>query len=188
VSEIVLIRHAATQWSIAGKHTGRTDLPLTDGGRQAAAQTAARLTGWKFERVLSSPLRRARETCEICGLAPQAESLDALMEWDYGDYEGLTTQEIQRRRPGWALWRDGCPGGESASEVGARVDSVISLLSDLSGDAAIFAHGHVLRVLGARWIAAAPELGARLMLSTAAISVLGHEHGAQAIGRWNEGG
>lgn len=187
MSEIVLIRHAATQWSIAGKHTGRTDLPLTDAGRRAAAQTAARLTDWKFERVLSSPLRRARETCEICGLSSQAQRLDDLMEWDYGDYEGLTTKEIQERRPGWVLWRDDCPGGESAGEVGARVDSVIASLSDLRGDAAIFAHGHVLRVLGARWIETAPELGARLMLSTAAISVLGFEHGAHAIGRWNEG-
>lgn len=188
MSEILLIRHAATEWSVAGRHTGRTDLPLTDGGRQAARQTAARISGRRFARVLSSPLRRARETCEICGLGAEAQLLDGLMEWDYGDYEGLTTQEILQRRPGWTLWRDGCPGGENADQVGKRVDAVIASLMGLDGDAAIFAHGHVLRVLGARWIEAEPRLGARLMLGTGAISMLGYEHGARAIGRWNEGG
>ena len=185
-AEIVLIRHAATEWSLAGRHTGRTDLPLTEAGRRAAAHTARKLEGQSFERVLSSPLRRARETCEICGLAPQAQSVDQLMEWDYGEYEGLTTEQIRERRPDWSLWRDGCPGGESPGQVGARADAVIATLQGLRGRAAIFAHGHILRVLAARWIEAEPQLGARLMLSTGALSVLGCEHGIRALRRWND--
>jgi probable phosphoglycerate mutase len=187
-SQVLLVRHAATEWSVAGRHTGRTDLPLTAQGRQAATQTARRLADHTFESVLCSPLRRARETCELCGLAAQAQIVDQLLEWDYGEYEGLTTKEIQERRPGWTLWRDGCPGGESPAQVGARADVVIASLSTLRGQAAIFAHGHILRVLAARWIEAEPRLGARLMLSTGAIGVLGYEHGAGALRRWNEGG
>jgi broad specificity phosphatase PhoE len=186
--QVLLVRHAATEWSVAGRHTGRTDLPLTPAGRQAAAQIAGRLAGHSFDLVLSSPLRRARETCELCGLGGQAQTVADLAEWDYGDYEGLTSAEIEQRRPGWSLWRDGCPGGESTSEVGARADAVIALLCGLRGQAAVFAHGHILRVLAARWIEAAPELGARLMLSTATLSMLCAEHGARAIGGWNDGG
>lgn len=186
--EVLLIRHAATEWSVAGRHTGRTDLPLTEEGRQAAARTARKLEGQSFERVLSSPLRRARETCEICGLGAQAQTVDQLVEWDYGEYEGLTTAQIRELRPGWNLWRDGCPGGENTAQVGARADAVIAMLQTLQGQVAIFAHGHILRVLAARWIAAEPELGARLMLSTGALSVLGHEHGVGALRRWNECG
>ncbi|HEV7943681.1 MAG TPA: histidine phosphatase family protein [Solirubrobacteraceae bacterium] len=186
--EVLLIRHAATEWSVAGRHTGRTDLPLTEEGKEAAARTARKLEGQSFERVLSSPLRRARETCEICGLGAQAQTVDQLVEWDYGEYEGLTTAQIRELRPGWNLWRDGCPGGENTAQVGARADAVIAMLQTLQGQVAIFAHGHILRVLAARWIAAEPALGARLMLSTGALSVLGYEHGVGALRRWNECG
>jgi broad specificity phosphatase PhoE len=186
--EVLLIRHAATEWSVAGRHTGRTDLPLIAEGRQAAARTARKLERQSYERVLSSPLRRARETCEICGLGAQAQTVDQLVEWDYGEYEGLTTAQIRELRPGWSMWRDGCPGGESLAQVSDRADAVIAMLQTLQGQVAIFAHGHILRVLAARWIAAEPALGARLMLSTGALSVLGHEHGAGALRRWNECG
>ncbi|MFZ2052188.1 MAG: histidine phosphatase family protein [Solirubrobacteraceae bacterium] len=186
--EVLLIRHAATEWSVAGRHTGRTDLPLIAEGRQAAARTARKLERQSYEWVLSSPLRRARETCEICGLGAQAQTVDQLVEWDYGEYEGLTTAQIRELRPGWSLWRDGCPGGESLAQVSERADAVIAMLQTLQGQVAIFAHGHILRVLAARWIAAEPALGARLMLSTGALSVLGHEHGAGALRRWNECG
>lgn len=184
--QVLVIRHAATEWSVAGRHTGRTDLPLTAAGRQAAEQTARRLAGRSFERVLCSPLRRARETCELCGLAARAQIVDRLVEWDYGEYEGLTTEEIRERRPGWMLWRDGCPGGENTAQVGARADAVIASLSNLRGQAAIFAHGHILRVLAVRWIDAEPQLGARLTLSTGAIGVLGYEHGEGALCAWND--
>ena len=186
--EVLLIRHAATEWSVAGRHTGRTDLPLIAEGRQAAARTARKLERQSYEWVLSSPLRRARETCEICGLGAQAQTVDQLVEWDYGEYEGLTTAQIRELRPGWSLWRDGCPGGESLAQVSERADAVIAMLQTLQGQVAIFAHGHILRVSAARWIAAEPALGARLMLSTGALSVLGHEHGAGALRRWNECG
>lgn len=186
-AEVVVVRHAATEWSQAGRHTGRTDLPLTEAGREAALRIAQRLAPHDFERVLTSPLQRARETCELCGLSDGAQVLGQLAEWDYGEYEGLTSVEIRRRRPGWSLWLDGCPGGESAAEVGARADVVIAQLLPLSGRVAIFAHGHVLRVLAARWIEAQPKLGARLMLGTAALGSLGFEHGQRALKRWNEG-
>lgn len=186
--EVLLIRHAATEWSAAGRHTSHTDLPLTAEGRLAARGTARKLEGQSFERVFSSPLRRARETCEICGLGAQAQMVDQLVEWDYGEYEGLTTAQIRERRPDWNLWRDGCPAGESPAQVAARADAVIATLPSLPGKVAIFAHGHILRVLAARWIAAEPQFGARLMFSTGALSLLGQEHGAGALMRWNECG
>ena len=186
--EIVLVRHAETEWSRDGRHTGRSDIPLTDAGRAAAAALAGRLRGWRFERVLVSPLLRAGETCELCGLGDRAEPRADLLEWDYGDYEGLTTVQIQAGRPDWSLWRDGCPGGEDAAEVGARADRVIAELREAGGHVAVFSHGHMLRVLGARWIALGPERGARLGLSTGAISVLGHERGTPILARWNDTG
>jgi broad specificity phosphatase PhoE len=186
--EVVLVRHAQTEWSLSGRHTGRTDIPLTDDGRAAARALAPRLLEWRFERVLVSPLRRARETCELCGLGEQAEVLNDLHEWDYGEYEGLTTAEIHALRPGWSLWRDGCPAGESPPQVAARADRVIAELSDVRGAVAVFSHGHMLRVLGARWIELAPEQGARLGLSTAAISVLGFERETSILARWNDAG
>jgi broad specificity phosphatase PhoE len=186
--EVVLVRHAETEWSRDGRHTGLTDIPLTDEGRAAARSLSGRLREWRFERVLVSPLRRARETCELCGLGGQAELCEDLHEWDYGDYEGLTTAEILARRPDWNLWRDGCPGGESPQQVGARADRVIATSGASPGAVAVFSHGHMLRVLGARWIDLTPAGGARLGLSTAAISVLGHEHDRRVLARWNDDG
>jgi probable phosphoglycerate mutase len=187
VSEIVLVvRHAETEWSRSGRHTGRTDIPLTDAGRAAARGLAARLGGRSFQLVLVSPSRRARETCELCGLGDLAQTREDLLEWDYGDYEGLTTDEIQRRRPGWSLWRDGCPRGEGPAQVGARADRVIAALGQVTGAAAVFSHGHMLRVLGARWIELAPAEGARLGLAAGAISVLGYERATAILAGWND--
>jgi probable phosphoglycerate mutase len=184
--KVVLVRHAETEWSRSGRHTGLTDLPLTDAGRAAARELAAPLSGERFELVLVSPLRRARETCELSGLGDGAQARDELVEWDYGEYEGLTTVEIQQRRPGWSLWRDGCPGGESAADVGARADRVIAELRAVGGPAVVFSHGHMLRVLGARWIELPPTGGGRLGLAAGALCVLGYEHGTAILARWNE--
>jgi broad specificity phosphatase PhoE len=183
--ELLLVRHGETEWSRAGRHTGRSDLPLTEEGRRQAEQVRFRLEGRTFERVLSSPLSRALDTCRLAGFGEQAELRDELLEWDYGAYEGLTTLEIRARVPGWNLWRDGCPDGESAADVGARVDAVLGELRELEGDAIAFAHGHVLRVLAVRWIGLEPPLGANLALGTASISVLGRERETPAIWLWN---
>jgi probable phosphoglycerate mutase len=185
VLECVLVRHAETEWSRDGRHTGRTDLPLTAEGRARAGALASALVNWQFALVLCSPAQRARETCELCGLGAQAQLRDDLWEWDYGDYEGLTTAQIHELRPGWSLWRDGCPGGESPGQVGARADRVIAEVRACAGAVALFSHGHMLRVLGARWIALAPAYGAHLALSTAALSVLSFEHEAPVLRRWN---
>jgi len=184
----LLVRHAETAWSLAGRHTGRTDVPLTEAGRQAARRLAPRLAGTGFGLVLVSPLRRARETCELCGLGADARVEEDLLEWDYGDYEGLTTREIRERRPDWALWRDGCPGGETPDHVGERADRVIAALGRAEGPAAVFSHGHMLRVLGARWISLGAGEGGRLALSTGGLCALGHEHGTPVIARWNDTG
>jgi probable phosphoglycerate mutase len=184
--EVTLVRHAETEWSRDGRHTGRTDVPLTDHGRAAARALAARLAARRFELVLVSPSRRARETCELCGLGGRAHVCEQLLEWDYGDYDGLTSAEIHAIRPDWVLWRDGCPGGESPAEVGARADAVIAELSDAAGAAAVFSHGHMLRVLGARWIGLGPHEGARLGLSTAAMCELGREHRTPILACWND--
>ncbi len=157
--EIVLVRHGETEWSRDGRHTGRTDIPLTDAGRRQAQALGPALAGWEFELVLSSPLSRALETCRLAGLGERAQLRDELLEWDYGEYEGITTPEIRERRLDWVLWRDGCPGGEIAAEVAARVDPLVAELHALGGDAVLFAHGHVLRVLAARWIELAPGAG-----------------------------
>jgi len=186
--EAVLVRHAETEWSLSGRHTGRTDIPLTEHGREAARALRERLSAWHFDLVLVSPSVRARETCELCGLGAEAQARPDLLEWDYGEYEGLTTVEIHAQRPDWVLWRDGCPGGESPADVGARADRVIAEIAAGGGGVAVFSHGHILRVLGARWIALGPENGGRLALSTGAISVLGHERDTAVIARWNQTG
>jgi broad specificity phosphatase PhoE len=186
--EVVLVRHAETEWSLSGRHTGRTDIPLTDGGRAVARALAGRLGEWQFARVLVSPRRRARETCELSGLGDLAEEREDLAEWDYGEYEGLTTAQIQEKRRDWSLWRDGCPGGELPEQVAARADRVIAELRALEGATVVFSHGHMLRVLGARWIELPPSAGARLALSAGAISVLGYEHDTAVLARWNETG
>jgi broad specificity phosphatase PhoE len=184
--EAVLVRHAETEWSLSGRHTGRTDIPLTEHGRDAARALRGRLSAWHFDLVLVSPSVRARETCELCGLGAEAQVRPDLLEWDYGDYEGLTTVEIHAQRPDWVLWRDGCPGGESPADVGTRADRVVAEIAASGGGVVVFSHGHMLRVLGARWIALGPENGGRLALSTGAISVLGHERDTAVIARWNE--
>lgn len=185
-ARVVAVRHGETEWSASGRHTSRTDLPLTDEGRRRAEGLAGALSEWTFAVVLSSPLRRARETCEIAGFASRAELDDDLREWGYGEYEGLTTPEIRERDPDWSLWRDGCPGGEQPSEVAARADRVLARLADAGGDALVFAHGHVLRVLAARWVSLGAAFGARLALGAGAISVLGHERDTRVIERWNQ--
>jgi broad specificity phosphatase PhoE len=183
--EIVLARHGETEWSRDLKHTGRTDIPLTDRGRAEAEHLGRALAGRSFARVLSSPLQRAVETCRLAGLGDQVELTDDLLEWDYGEYEGITTAEIRRERPDWYLWRDGCPGGETAADVGRRVDRAIAELRGLEGDAVLFAHGHVLRVLTARWLRLGPECGALFKLDTGTLSTLGFERETPVITRWN---
>jgi broad specificity phosphatase PhoE len=184
-AEIVVVRHGETDWSLAGKHTGSTDLPLTDDGRRRAALLAPELASRSFALVLSSPLRRARETCELAGLGGRAVVFDDLREWDYGDYEGLTTAEIRRQNPSWSLWRDGCPGGESPVQVGHRADRVLERLRGAGGDAAAFAHGHILRVVTARWLGMEPAGGSRFLFSPGAIGVLGFERETEALALWN---
>jgi broad specificity phosphatase PhoE len=183
--EIILARHGETEWSRDLKHTGRSDIPLTENGRAEAHELRPALAGRSFVRVISSPLERALETCRLAGLGEKVELSDDLLEWDYGDYEGITTAEIHQERPDWYLWRDGCPGGETAPEVGARVDRVIAQLRSLEGDAALFSHGHVLRVLTARWLKLGPESGALFKLDTGTLSSLGYERKTPVITRWN---
>jgi broad specificity phosphatase PhoE len=185
VVEVVLARHGETEWSRDGRHTGRTDVPLTDDGRRQARLLGGALRGWSFARVLSSPLARALDTCRLAGLGEAAETTDDLVEWDYGEYEGITTPEIRESRPGWYLWRDGCPGGEQAADVGARADRVLAEIASTDRDVALFAHGHVLRVLAARWLGLGPEAGALLALDTATLSVLGYERETRVLRRWN---
>jgi len=183
--QIVLVRHGETAWSRSGRHTSRTDLPLTWSGRQRAKRIGAALAGRTFAVVLSSPSLRARETCRLAGLGGRAEVRDDLREWDYGEYEGRTTPDIRRERPGWLLWRDGAPGGEDAAAVAARADRVIGELREAPGDVAVFAHGHVLRVLAARWCGLGPEAGGRLALGTGSLSQLGWEREVPVIATWN---
>jgi broad specificity phosphatase PhoE len=184
--EVLLVRHGETEWSRSGRHTGRTDVPLTDLGRDQAELLGRRLRGRSFALVLTSPLGRARETCRLAGLSEGALVRDDLREWDYGDYEGITTPEIRSRRPDWFLWRDGCPGGETAAEVGARADRVVAELRAAGGDCAVFAHGHVLRVLAARWLGLPPQEGSLLGLSTATLSILGYERQTPVVWLWND--
>lgn len=187
-----LARHGETEWSRALRHTGRTDLPLTAAGEREARLLRKPLAAVSFDRVLSSPLSRARETCELAGLGGRAELRDDLLEWDYGDYEGRTSADIRRDRPGWLLWRDGCPNGESAADVGTRADRIVAELlatpapDDGSGATiAVFAHGHLLRVLCARWLGLTPADGQLFGLGTATLSRLGWEHDYRVIQRWN---
>jgi probable phosphoglycerate mutase len=181
----VLIRHGETEWSISGQHTGSTDIPLTESGREVARRLAPLLARTTFSLVLTSPLRRARETCELAGLARTADVDPDLTEWNYGDYEGLTPKEIQATAPGWMIFRDGCPGGESPEQVGARVDRIIARIRTVEGDVALFAHGHVFRVFAARWLGLPALAGSHFLLDTATVSVLSHYRGIPAIRRWN---
>jgi broad specificity phosphatase PhoE len=185
MTEVVLVRHGETEWSRSGKHTGRTEIPLTERGREQAVVVGAALSERRFALVLTSPLQRAAETCRLAGYGGVAEQRDELMEWDYGAYEGRKTADIREEHPGWTLWRDGVPGGERAAEVGARADRVIAELRALTGDAAVFAHGHVLRVLAARWIGLEPSAGQLFALDPATLSVLGYERETPVVRSWN---
>ncbi len=184
--EIVLVRHGETEWSRDLRHTGRTDVPLTDRGRHQAERLRCVLEGRRFTLVLSSPLRRAAETCRLAGYGQQAEVCDDLREWDYGLYEGRTTEEIRAEVPGWTIWSHPVPRGETVVEVGARADRVISVARAADGDVALFGHGHALRVLAARWCGLAPECGRILALDPATVSVLGYERETPVLRRWNE--
>jgi len=185
VSELVIVRHGETEWSRTMRHTGNTDLALTQEGEAQARSVAERLAGREFALVLSSPLQRALRTAELAGYGDRAEPDDDLRERDYGEYEGLTTKEIRRERPGWDVWRDDLPGGETLEAVGARADRVIERALAAEGDTLVFAHSHLLRTLGARWIGIGPEGGGKLVLGTAALCVLGFERERRVIKRWN---
>jgi len=180
-----LVRHGETEWSRDRRHTGRTDVPLTAAGEEQARALAAPLAELDFDRVLCSPLTRARQTCELAGFGERAEFRDGLMEWDYGDYEGITSADIHEERPGWLLWRDGCPSGESPAEIGVRVDVVVEELLAERGTLVVFAHGHLLRVLAARWLELEPFDGRHFGLGTATLSRLGWEHDYRVVQRWN---
>jgi broad specificity phosphatase PhoE len=183
--EIFLVRHGETEWSATGRHTSRTDLPLTAAGRERARRLRAQLSDRQFATVLCSPLLRARETCRLAGFGRTASIFEDLREWDYGDYEGLTTQQIQERQPKWSLWRNGCPGGEAPQDVAVRADRVLAAARAAGGEVIAFAHGHVLRAVAARWIGMEVAAGARLALSAGAVSVLGFEHQTEVLSRWN---
>jgi len=184
--EIVLVRHGETAWTISGRHTSRTDVPLTELGRRQAEGLAAHLTGREFGLVLTSPLHRAAETCRLAGFAGVAELWDDVTEWDYGAYEGRRTVEIRGEVPGWSLWRDGVPGGETAAEVACRADRVIDRVQQVVGDTLVFSHGHFLRVLAARWLGLDASEGRLLALDPASVSVLGWEREQRVLRRWND--
>ena len=190
-SRILLVRHGQTEWSATGRHTSRTDVPLTEAGRKAARALGERLrqepwNGLAGARVRTSPRRRARETCALAGFGDRAEEWDVLVEWDYGDYEGRTSPEIRKERPGWVVWWDGVPGGEEIGQVAERADRGIAWAAEDERDALLFAHGHFLRTLAARWLGLEPQRGASLVLSAGSLSVLGWAYGKRAIERWND--
>jgi probable phosphoglycerate mutase len=186
--ELYLVRHGETEWSRSGRHTGRTDIPLTEAGEAAARGVAERLQGPTFTAVWSSPSLRARTTCALAGFGDGAVIKDDLAEWDYGAYEGITTKQILAERPGWQLFRDGCPQGEDAAQVGARADAVIEQFRRAAETVLVFSSSHFLRVLAARWIGLPPQGGSRFVLDTASLSVLGYEHDLTepVIRRWNQ--
>ncbi|TPM16751.1 histidine phosphatase family protein [Mesorhizobium sp. B2-3-5] len=185
--QIHLVRHGETAWSLSGQHTGRTDMPLTPAGEAAARALADRLNGLSFSTVWSSPSQRAFNTSELAGFGARSVKMDDLQEWDYGAYEGRTTKEILAERPGWNVFRDGCPQGETAADVGVRADRIVDRLRQASADILIFSSAHFLRVLAARWLGLQPEGGALFVLDTASISVLGYEHdlGEPVVRKWN---
>jgi probable phosphoglycerate mutase len=186
VGDIVLIRHGQTEWSASGRHTSYTDLPLTELGEQQARALRPALAGRRFVAVLSSPRQRSLDTARLAGIEVTGVE-DDLAEWDYGEYEGITSAQIHEQRPDWSLWRDGCPGGESPEQVGDRLDRLLAKARELAaeGDVALIGHGHSLRVAGARWVDLSPSAGAVLVLHTATVSTLGFEHKRPAIVHWN---
>lgn len=183
--KVYLLRHGETEWSLNGRHTGVTDIPLTENGRIAARLLKPILAKVTFTLVLTSPLQRARETCELAGLGQFANVEPDLIEWNYGEYEGLTTEQIRSTRPGWSVFRDGCPGGESPEQVGARADRVITKIRTAAGNVALFGHGHFTRVLAARWINLSANYGENFLLDTATLNVLGYYRESPAFMIWN---
>lgn len=184
--EVWLVRHGTTEWSQSGRHTGRTDVALNDAGRREAAALGRRLAGRRFALVLTSPLLRARETCRIAGYGDVAEIEPDLREWDYGEYEGRTTVEIREHDPRWTIWTGRVPGGETLEQVAERAKAVVARALTVPGDVALFAHGHILRVLAACWLELGPECGRVLALDTATLSVLGFERETRVVRNWNE--
>jgi broad specificity phosphatase PhoE len=185
IQQVYLARHGETEWSLSGQHTGITDIPLTENGRNLAKRLAPVLATERFALVLTSPLERARKTCELAGLGAHAEIDRDLMEWNYGEYEGLTPKQIDAQAPGWMLFRDGCPGGETPEQAGARVDRVIARARAVEGHVALFAHGHIFRVFAARWLGLPATAGCHFLLDTATLSILSYYRNLPAIRRWN---
>jgi broad specificity phosphatase PhoE len=186
---IYLARHGETAWSLSGQHTGLTDLPLTEAGERTARRLGERLAGLSFDKVFTSPLQRAKRTCELAGFGTIAEVDRDLVEWNYGQYEGRTSAQIRAEHPGWQLFRDGCPGGESPQEAAARADRVVNRVRAARGEVLLFTSGHFIRVLACRWIGIEPTVSARsFMLSTASLSALGYEHDLSrpVIRLWND--
>ena len=183
--QVYLMRHGETAWSVSGQHTGTTDIPLTENGRRVAKLLQPVLTKETFALVLTSPLQRARETCELAGLGGCAEIDRDLMEWNYGEYEGLTPQQIHAKNPGWMVFTDGCPGGESPEQVEVRIDRVIAKVRAVEGHVALFAHGHVFRAFAARWLGLRAADGGHFLLDTATLNILSDYRGIPAVKRWN---
>jgi len=183
--EVILIRHGETAWSRSGQHTGLTDMALTEKGSEAARALAPLLAGFDCSLVLSSPLQRASATCQLAGLGKPMQLEPDLVEWNYGDYEGMTSKQIEEISPGWLVFNDGCPGGESPEEVGERVDRVIHRVRTHGGTVALFAHGHVFRVFVARWLGLAPKDGAHFLLDTSTLNILSYYKGVPAVRCWN---
>lgn len=186
--QVIVVRHGETEWALSGRHTGRTDIALTETGEAAARLLAGRIPSIGFEAVFSSPSQRARRTCELAGFGAEVQIDDNLAEWDYGQYEGITTKEIQAQHPHWSVFRDGCPAGESVSDISARADAVIAKMQAVGGNVLIFSSSHFLRVLGARWLGLGAEAGSHFILDTTSISILGYEHdlSEQVVRRWNQ--
>ena len=185
IQQVYLVRHGETEWSLSGQQTGITDIPLTENGRKVAKLLEPVLAKETFALVLTSPLQRARKTCELAGLGERAEIDRDLMEWNYGEYEGLTPKQIHGQRPGWMVFSDGCPGGENPEQVGARVDRVIVRVRAVKGHVALFAHGHIFRVFAARWLGLPTAAGCHFLLDTATLNILSYYRGIPAVKRWN---
>jgi len=185
IQQVYLARHGETEWSLTGQHTGITDIPLTENGRHLAKRLAPVLATERFALVLTSPLERARKTCELAGLGAHAEIDRDLMEWNYGEYEGLTPKQIDAQAPGWMIFTDGCPGGESPAQVSARADRLVARVRSVEGDVALFAHGHIFRVFAARWLGLPAMAGCHFLLDTATLSILSYYRNLPAIRRWN---
>ena len=182
---IYVIRHGETEWSLSGQHTGVTDIPLTENGRNQARSLQPMLANESFSLVLTSPLQRAKDTCMLSGLGDQAEVDPNLMEWNYGDYEGITSKQIHEQAPGWLIFNDGAPSGETPEQVGSRADRVIAKIRSVQGDVALFAHGHIFRVLVARWLDLPPQAGRNFLLDTGTLNILGYYRGFPAVKTWN---